>query len=70
MPGTKIGGQRAAATNKLKHGDDFYRKIGKAGGMVGRGHAFGHGKVDPSEVGKIGGANSVPYSKNPRKVKS
>lgn len=32
MPGTKIGGLKAAATNKQKHGNDFYKRIGKKGG--------------------------------------
>ena len=27
MAGTKAGGQKAAATNKAKHGTDFYAKI-------------------------------------------
>lgn len=34
MPGTKAGGAKAAATNKAKYGDDFYRNIGKKGGSV------------------------------------
>lgn len=33
MPGTKIGAKKAAATNKLKYGNDFYAVIGKAGGL-------------------------------------
>lgn len=36
MPGTKIGGQRAALTNKAKHGHDFYARIGAKGGRNGR----------------------------------
>lgn len=32
MAGTKAGGQRAALTNKARHGDDFYARIGKEGG--------------------------------------
>lgn len=27
MAGTAEGGRKAAATNKLKHGDDFYKNI-------------------------------------------
>ena len=34
MAGTKIGGLRAAATNK-KRDPDFYKKIGSAGGKKG-----------------------------------
>lgn len=32
MAGTKSGGRKAAATNKKKHGDDFYQRIGRQGG--------------------------------------
>jgi len=32
MAGTKDGGVRAAATNKNRHGNDFYARIGAAGG--------------------------------------
>lgn len=32
MSGTKTGGKKAAETNKLKHGEDFYKRIGSKGG--------------------------------------
>ena len=32
MAGTKLGGRKAAATNKEKHGEDFYKRIGTLGG--------------------------------------
>lgn len=32
MAGTLQGGRKAAATNKLKYGNDFYARIGKKGG--------------------------------------
>lgn len=32
MVGTKAGGERAAATNKAKYGDNFYARIGQKGG--------------------------------------
>ena len=32
MSGTKAGGQRAARTNKARHGDDFFKSIGHEGG--------------------------------------
>lgn len=35
MAGTKIGGMKAAATNKELHGEDFYRRIGRIGGQRG-----------------------------------
>lgn len=34
MPGTKAGALKAAATNKSKHGEDFYHKIGAKGGAT------------------------------------
>lgn len=33
MPGTKIGGLKAAATNKKRHGEDFYAVNGRLGGQ-------------------------------------
>ncbi len=33
MAGTKAGGQKAALTNKARHGDDFYSRIGGEGGI-------------------------------------
>lgn len=34
MSGTRAGGLKCAATNKLKHGDDFYKQIGSQGGKA------------------------------------
>ena len=35
MAGTLEGGKKAAATNKMRHGSDFYAKIGAKGGHNG-----------------------------------
>lgn len=35
MAGSIEGGKRAAATNKLKYGENFYKKIGAEGGKRG-----------------------------------
>lgn len=32
MSGTKVGGLKASVTNKEKHGEDFYQRIGRKGG--------------------------------------
>lgn len=32
MSGSRAGGLKAAATNKARQGEDFYRRIGKIGG--------------------------------------
>ena len=46
MPGTKLGGQKAAATNKAKHGEDFYALIGAIGGRNGTTGGFASDKKD------------------------
>lgn len=48
MSGNKEGGRRAAATNKKRHGDDFYKRIGQRGGFSGR------VRVDNREAVKLG----------------
>ena len=35
MAGTKEGAKKAAATNKARHGEDFYAVIGRRGGQNG-----------------------------------
>ena len=40
IAGTKIGGRRAAETNKAKYGPDFYKSIGKLGGANGNTGGF------------------------------
>lgn len=59
MSGTKEGGRKAAATNKERHGDDFFASIGSKGGR--NGHTGGFFAMDPkkrSECGRKGGHNS------------
>jgi hypothetical protein len=67
MAGTKAGGQAAAATNKLKHGEDFYAKLGVLGGKASNNGGFASDKVGAdgltgkqraSKVGAIGGSIS------------
>lgn len=41
MGGTLVGGKAAAETNKKRHGDDFYRKIGSKGGKALSSHPKG-----------------------------
>ena len=45
MSGNRIGGQKAAKTNKAKHGNDFYARIGAKGGRNGRTGGFASDKV-------------------------
>ena len=55
MSGTKAGGQKAAETNKAKHGEDFYKNIGKLGGYNGRTGGFYNNPELASKAGRIGG---------------
>ena len=52
MSGTKVGGIKAAQTNKLIHGKDFYKIIGKKGGQ--NGHTGGFASMDPERVKECG----------------
>lgn len=73
MGQTKAGAKKAAATIKAKYGttpdgkSKLHVQIGAEGGKNGRGHTFGHGKVDPRVAGKIGGTKSRRLA-NPYKV--
>lgn len=67
MGGTKLGGKRAAETNKKKYGKNFYHKIGAIGGSLGRTGGFASknrgkdgltGQERASKVGRIGGIKS------------
>lgn len=59
MPGTLKGGKKAAATNMLKHGKDFYKRIGAMGGRNGHTGGFA---ANP-ELAKIAGAKGGKISK-------
>ena len=52
MAGTKAGGAKAAATNKAKHGADFYAKIGAKGGRNGHTGGFAANR----ELARLAGA--------------
>lgn len=55
MPGTIAGGRKAAATNKERHGDDFYKSIGKKGGSLGKTGGFYANRELAREAGRRGG---------------
>lgn len=60
MSGTKAGGTKAAKTNKLIHGDDFYSRIGRKGGKK-TGIKKGFALMTPERramCGRIGGSRS------------
>ncbi|MFZ1360748.1 MAG: hypothetical protein WAS27_01795 [Candidatus Saccharimonadales bacterium] len=64
MAGTKAGGQKAAATNKAKHGSDFYAKIGAKGGKLGKTGGFA---ANP-ELARIAGAKGGRISRRKKVV--
>lgn len=51
MAGSIAGGKLAAETNKLKYGEDYYKKIGSMGGKGDRGQRQdkGFGSMDPKK---------------------
>lgn len=55
MTGTKEGGRKASATNRLKYGDDFYKRIGKKGGEMGHTGGFYANRELAREAGRKGG---------------
>ncbi len=62
--GTIAGGQRAAITNKLKHGADFYQRIGQKGGQNGHTGGFA---ANPA-LARIAGAKGGKISRRTKKV--
>lgn len=66
MAGTKAGGQKAAETNRRKHGDDFYRNIGRMGGKNGHTGGFA---ANP-ELARIAGAKGGRISKRGKAKKN
>lgn len=58
MAGTKEGGKKAAQTNMLRHGKNFYRNIGKIGGRNGHTGGFASDPELARRAGAIGGRMS------------
>lgn len=55
MAGTREGGLKAAATNKLRYSDEFYRLIGAAGGAKSTGGGFAANHELARKAGRKGG---------------
>lgn len=60
---TREGGLKTAQTNKTRHGEDFYRKIGELGGKKSRGGGFA---ANP-ELAKIAGSKGGRASRKGKK---
>lgn len=60
MSGTRAGGKAAALTNKAKHGEDFYVRLGQKGGTAihTKPRGFAANRELASRVGVIGGRKS------------
>ena len=70
MAGTKLGGKKAAATNKSKYGSDFYHRIGRTGGQNGNTGGFASNRELAVRAGRIGGKVSRRGKAMPKKVGS
>jgi general stress protein YciG len=58
MAGTKEGARKAAATNKTRHGKDFYAEIGRKGGKAGHTGGFFANRELARIAGAKGGSRS------------
>ena len=68
MPGTLEGGRKAAATNKKRHGKNFYRELGRKGGKAGNTGGFasdivGADGLTGKERAKIAGSKGGKISR-------
>ncbi|SIS12027.1 hypothetical protein SAMN05445060_2794 [Williamsia sterculiae] len=74
MSGTSLGGQRAAVTNKKRHGADFYKCIGARGGRNGSTGGFastviGKDGLTGSERARLVGAKGGRIGRRGKQVK-
>lgn len=58
MSATVAGGIHAANTNKQRHGEDFYSRIGRLGGLKGTTGGFAANPQLAREAGRKGGLKS------------
>ena len=58
MAGTPKGGKKAVQTNIKKHGEDFYKRIGKKGGQNGHTGGFASNPELAKIAGRKGGKKS------------
>lgn len=58
MAGTRAGGLKAAKTNRIKNGPDFYSRIGRKGGKNGHTGGFATNPDLARIAGRKGGLKS------------
>lgn len=59
MSGTKAGGIKSRDANLARHGEDFYHRIGKKGGLNGHTGGFASNPALASIAGRRGGRIST-----------
>jgi general stress protein YciG len=64
MAGTRLGGHKAAQTNKQRYGLNFYETIGRMGGRKSRGGGFAKNPELARVAGQKGGRASRRRAKN------
>lgn len=73
MSGNREGGKKAAATNKARHGKDWYAKIGQKGGRNGHTGGFASntigkdGLTGPERAKKWGAVGGAKGKRGPSK---
>lgn len=64
MAGTREGGLKAAKANRERHGQDFYKRLGRRGGAAGHTGGFAGNSELARELGHKGGlARAEKYKK-------
>lgn len=75
MAGNRIGGLKAAETNKRLYGKDWYARIGKIGGRNGHSGGFSStevgkdGLTGPERAKKCGAIGGLKSKRGPAKSK-
>lgn len=67
MAGTSKGGKSAAQRNRELYGEDFYARIGAAGGRKSRTGGFAAGKVGQQRARKWGAVGGKISRRRPKR---
>lgn len=69
MGNTPEGGKKASITTRKRHGEDFYKKIGRKGGLKGHTGGFYTNRELASTAGRKGGLVSVRVRREKRNAR-